>query len=145
VEAIYDTKDGGLIENLADRIANRFAMDDIEHPKTHNILVRKNEIITPEMAAHIEHLGIKRVEIRSVLHCSAENGVCQKCFGNDLTTNKPIEIGTAIGVIAAQSIGEPGTQLTMRTFHTGGAAGGSNIAQGFERLKQLFDMVPPKE
>jgi DNA-directed RNA polymerase subunit beta' len=120
-------------------------MDDIEHPKTHNILVRKNEIITPEMATHIEALGIKRVEIRSVLHCSAENGVCQKCFGNDLTTNKPIEIGTAIGVIAAQSIGEPGTQLTMRTFHTGGAAGGSNIAQGFERLKQLFDIVPPKE
>ncbi|MDR1991472.1 MAG: DNA-directed RNA polymerase subunit beta' [Mycoplasmataceae bacterium] len=146
VEAIYDSKDGGKpIESLADRIANRFAMEDIVHPKTKNVLVRRNEIITNEMATYIEQSGIQQVEIRSVLHCQSENGICQKCFGNDLTTNKPIEIGTAIGVIAAQSIGEPGTQLTMRTFHTGGAAGGSNIAQGFERLKQLFDMVPPKE
>jgi DNA-directed RNA polymerase subunit beta' len=146
VEAIYDTKEGGKpIESLADRIANRFAMDDVMHPKTKEVLVRRNEIITNDMADYIESVGVKRVEIRSVLHCQSENGICQKCFGNDLTTNKPIEIGTAIGVIAAQSIGEPGTQLTMRTFHTGGAAGGSNIAQGFERLKQLFDMVPPKE
>jgi DNA-directed RNA polymerase subunit beta' len=146
VEAIYDTKEGGKpIETLADRIANRFAMEDVVHPTTKEVLVRHNEIITNEMAAYIESIGVKRVEIRSVLHCQSENGICQKCFGNDLTTNKPIEIGTAVGVIAAQSIGEPGTQLTMRTFHTGGAAGGSNIAQGFERLKQLFDMVPPKE
>jgi DNA-directed RNA polymerase subunit beta' len=145
VEAIYDTKDSGLIESLTDRIANRFAMQDIIAPKTGEVLVAKNNIITPEMAEKIESLGIKQVEIRSVLHCNCETGICQKCFGNDLTTNQPIEIGTAIGVIAAQSIGEPGTQLTMRTFHTGGAAGGSNIAQGFERLKQIFDMVPPKQ
>lgn len=145
VEAIYDEQDGTLIEPLTDRIANRFSMHDIFHPKSGEILVKKNEIISPAMAEKIEKLGIKQVEVRSVLYCNAEHGVCQKCFGNDLTTNKPIEIGTAIGVVAAQSIGEPGTQLTMRTFHTGGAAGGSNIAQGFERLKQLFDMVPPKE
>ncbi|MDR0985991.1 MAG: DNA-directed RNA polymerase subunit beta' [Mycoplasmataceae bacterium] len=145
VEAIYDTKDGGKpIESLADRIANRYAMEDIVNPKNKDVLVAKNEIITTEMAEYIEKIGIKQVEIRSVLHCQAKNGICKKCFGNDLSTKKPIEIGTAIGVIAAQSIGEPGTQLTMRTFHTGGAAGGSNIAQGFERLKQLFDVVPPK-
>ena len=89
--------------------------------------------------------GITQVEVRSVLHCKAEYGICQKCFGTDLTTNKLVEKYTAIGVIAAQSIGEPGTQLTMRTFHTGGVSGGSNIAQGFERLKQLFDIIPPKE
>jgi DNA-directed RNA polymerase subunit beta' len=145
VEAIYDERDGTLIESLSDRIANRFSMVDIFHPKNGEILLKKNEIITPTMAETIEELGIKQVEVRSILHCNAKHGVCQKCFGNDLTTNKPVVIGTAIGVIAAQSIGEPGTQLTMRTFHTGGAAGGSNIAQGFERLKQLFDMVPPKD
>jgi DNA-directed RNA polymerase subunit beta' len=145
VAALEDQKDGIVIESLGDRIANRFAFEDIENPKTHEVIVRTNEIITPEAAAKIEKLGIKEVTIRSVLHCSAKTGICQKCFGNDLTTNKPIEIGTAVGVIAAQSIGEPGTQLTMRTFHTGGAAGGANITQGFERLKQLFDMVPPKE
>lgn len=145
VEAIKDTKDQTVIESLSSRIANRFAMSDIYDPKTNEVLVRKNEIITNKMAEHIEAIGITKVEIRSVLHCKCKNGICQKCFGNDLTTNKPIDINTAIGVVAAQSIGEPGTQLTMRTFHTGGAAGEGNIAQGFERLKQIFDMIPPKE
>lgn len=145
VEAIRDTKDQSIIESLSSRIANRFAMADVYNPKTNEVLVYKDQIITPEMAEKIEDLGIKQVEIRSVLHCKCKNGVCKKCFGNDLTTNKPIELNTAIGVIAAQSIGEPGTQLTMRTFHTGGAAGEGNIAQGFERLKQIFDMIPPKE
>ncbi len=145
VEAICDTKDNMVIESLASRISNRFAMNDIVNPKTNEVIVRKNEIITPAMADYIESHGITQVEIRSVLHCKCKNGVCQHCFGNDLTTNKPIELNTTIGVIAAQSIGEPGTQLTMRTFHTGGAAGEGNIAQGFERLKQIFDMIPPKE
>ncbi|XQP55066.1 MAG: DNA-directed RNA polymerase subunit beta' [Mycoplasmoidaceae bacterium] len=145
VRAIEDTKQNYKIESLADRIANRYAFEDIISPKTDKVLVAKNEIITPAMAARIEREGIKEVTIRSVLHCQCKDGICQKCFGNDLTTNKPIEIGTAIGVIAAQSIGEPGTQLTMRTFHTGGAAGEANITQGFERLKQLFDLVPPAE
>ena len=121
VEAITDTKDQTVIESLSSRIANRFAMSDIYDPKTNEVLVRRNEIISSAMAEKIESLG------------------------NDLTTNQPIAINTAIGVIAAQSIGEPGTQLTMRTFHTGGAAGEGNIAQGFERLKQIFDMIPPKE
>ncbi|MCQ2748310.1 MAG: DNA-directed RNA polymerase subunit beta', partial [Mycoplasmoidaceae bacterium] len=145
VRAIEDRKQNYRIESLADRIANRYAFEDVINPKNSQVLVAKNEIITPAMAQKIEDLGIKEVVIRSVLHCKCKDGICQKCFGNDLTTNKPIEIGTAIGVIAAQSIGEPGTQLTMRTFHTGGAAGEANITQGFERLKQLFDLVPPQE
>ena len=145
VEAIVDTKQNSMIESLADRIANRFAFADIVNPETNKVLVYKNEIITPEVADMIEQAGISKVEIRSALHCKCKIGICQKCFGNDLTTNEPIAIGTTIGVVAAQSIGEPGTQLTMRTFHTGGAAGEANIAQGFERLKQLFDMIPPKE
>ena len=145
VEAIVDHKQNFKIESLAERIANRYAFADIIHPNNKTILVAKNQIITNEMANKIEKLGIKQVMIRSVLHCKCKSGVCQKCFGNDLATKKLVEIGTAIGVIAAQSIGEPGTQLTMRTFHTGGAAGEGNMAQGFERLKQLFDMVPPQK
>lgn len=144
VEAIVDTKQNSRIEQLWERIANRFAFSDIINPKTNTTIIKKGEIITPDIAHIVQDCGITKVEVRSVLHCKSKSGVCQKCFGNDLTTNKPIEIGTAIGVIAAQSIGEPGTQLTMRTFHTGGAAGEANIAQGFERLKQLFDMIPPK-
>lgn len=145
VEAIVDTKQNSKIESLADRIANRFAFSDIVDRKTNKVLVYKNQIITPDVADMIEQSGITQVAIRSALHCKCKSGICQKCFGNDLTTNEPVAIGTTIGVIAAQSIGEPGTQLTMRTFHTGGAAGEANIAQGFERLKQLFDMIPPKE
>ncbi|WEK83045.1 MAG: DNA-directed RNA polymerase subunit beta' [Mycoplasma sp.] len=146
VSAIIDTNENNVIETLAERIANRYSMEDIFIPDTTTKLVGKNEIITPEIAAEIERVGITKVTVRSVLHCKAKNGICQHCFGNDLTTNKPIEIGSAIGVVAAQSIGEPGTQLNLRTFHTGGASGseGGNIAQGFERLKQLFDMIPPK-
>lgn len=146
VSVIIDTNENNVIESLAERISNRYSMEDIFVPDSKELIVAKNEIITPEMAKRIEGLGIKKVMIRSVLHCKAKNGVCQHCFGHDLTTNKPIEIGSAIGVIAAQSIGEPGTQLNLRTFHTGGASGseGGNIAQGFERLKQLFDMIPPK-
>ncbi len=146
VSAIVDTNENNVIETLAERIANRYSMEDIFIPDTTTKLVGKNEIITPEVAAEIERVGITKVTVRSVLHCKAKNGICQHCFGNDLTTNKPIEIGSAIGVVAAQSIGEPGTQLNLRTFHTGGASGseGGNIAQGFERLKQLFDMIPPK-
>lgn len=144
VSAIIDTQDNTVIESLADRIANRYSMEEIFIPGTNEKLVGNNEIITPAIAKRIEEVGIKEVTIRSVLHCKSKHGICQHCFGNDLTTNKPIAVGSAIGVVAAQSIGEPGTQLNLRTFHTGGAAGSGNIAQGFERLKQLFDMIPPK-
>ena len=147
VSAIIDEIENRVIESLADRIANRYSMEDIVDPQTNKLIVGKNQIITPKLAKEIEECGIKEVTVRTVLHCKCKNGVCQHCFGNDLTTNKPVEIGTAIGVVAAQSIGEPGTQLNLRTFHTGGASdsAGSNIAQGFERLKQLFDMIAPKD
>ena len=145
VSALVDTFENTVIETLADRIANRYAMEDVFDPKTNKKLVGSNEIITPTIAKKIEDSNIKTVLVRSVLHCKAKNGVCRHCFGVSLSTDKPVEIGTAVGVIAAQSIGEPGTQLNLRTFHTGGASGsiGGNIAQGFERLKQLFDMIKP--
>ncbi len=145
VKAIIDTKQKVEIESLEERITNRFSINDIVHPTTGKVIVVGGEQIHPENAKTIVNAGIKEVELRSVLKCKLVYGVCQKCFGTDLTTNKLIEKNTAIGVIAAQSIGEPGTQLTMRTFHTGGVSGSSNIAQGFERLKQLFDVIPPKE
>ena len=144
VRALRNNRENSLIEPLSERIQNRFALNDIVDPKTNKVIVQANELITPEIALEIENLGITSVVVRSPIHCANEYGICQKCFGIDLSTNKIVEPGTAIGVIAAQSIGEPGTQLTMRTFHTGGVAGGSNITQGFERLKQLFDVVSPK-
>ncbi len=144
VKDITDNKENTLIEGLIDRISDRFAAKDIIHPQTHEVIVQAGQIISSSKAKEIINAKIDTVEIRSVLACKLEHGICQKCFGNDLTTKKPIAVGEAIGVIAAQSIGEPGTQLTMRTFHTGGVAGGANITQGFERLKQLLDVIPPK-
>lgn len=145
LEEIVDDKTGSIIESLAERLLNRTPIFDIYNPKTNELIVSKDTLINKKIANQIVNSNIDKVEVRSVLYCKEENGICQKCFGTDLTTNKLIEKYTAIGVIAAQSIGEPGTQLTMRTFHTGGVSGGSNITQGFERLKQLFDMIPPKE
>ena len=144
VREIIDSKQGTVIEKLYDRILDRFAAKDIYNPTTKELIVKSGEIIDRHVAKAIIDAGISEVEIRSVIACSLRHGICQKCFGNDLTTKKPIAVGEAIGVIAAQSIGEPGTQLTMRTFHTGGVAGGSNITQGFERLKQLLNVIPPK-
>ena len=144
VREIIDSKQGAVIENLYDRILDRFAAKGIYNPTTKELIVKGGEIIDQQVAKAIIDAGITEVEIRSVIACSLRHGICQKCFGNDLTTKKPIPVGEAIGVIAAQSIGEPGTQLTMRTFHTGGVAGGSNITQGFERLKQLLNVIPPK-
>ncbi|MDE5949274.1 MAG: DNA-directed RNA polymerase subunit beta' [Malacoplasma sp.] len=145
LESIEDTKTGSIIESLNERLINRFPIFDVVNPKTKKVIVNAGEMINKTTANQIVDAGIKQVEVRSVLHCKEENGICQKCFGTDLTTNKLVEKYTAIGVIAAQSIGEPGTQLTMRTFHTGGVSSGANIAQGFERLKQLFDIIPPKQ
>lgn len=144
VKALINRKENSVIEPLSERIANRFAGENIINPKTKAIFVNANELITTEIAKQIEDAGVENVVVRSPIHCANQYGICQKCFGIDLSTNQLVEEGTAIGVIAAQSIGEPGTQLTMRTFHTGGVAGGSNITQGFERLKQLFDVVSPK-
>lgn len=145
VKEIVDSKDNQVIEPLADRIIGRYTLKDIINPKSKKIIIGADEVITLEIAKEIEAANVEEIIVRSPLHCSSISGICQKCFGIELSTNELIKKGTAIGVIAAQSIGEPGTQLTMRTFHTGGVAGGSNITQGFERLKQLFDCIPPKQ
>ncbi|MDE6473257.1 MAG: DNA-directed RNA polymerase subunit beta' [Ureaplasma sp.] len=145
VSEIVNSSDNQVVEKLYDRIVGRYNVYDIVHPKTKQLIIAKNELITNEIANQIENADIKSVTVRSPLYCNATNGICQKCFGIDLSTNKPVTLGTAIGVIAAQSIGEPGTQLTMRTFHTGGVSGEMNITQGFERLKQLFEFTPPKK
>lgn len=138
VETIIDTRTGAVIEKLYDRILWRYAAKDITDKKG-NIIVKANELITIEKAKKVEQEKIKSVEIRSVLTCNSHRGICKKCYGLDLTTHEDINIGEAIGIISAQSIGEPGTQLTMRTFHTGGVAGVADITQGFSRLMELVD------
>jgi DNA-directed RNA polymerase subunit beta' len=145
VKAIFNS-DGVQIESLEERIKDRFSNQDIIDPKTGAVIVPIGELISPEQAKLIAASGIEEVEIRSVIHCNCEHGVCQKCFGKDLTTKKVVEIGTPIGVIAAQSIGEPATQLNMKSKQTGGSKGaGGNVAEGFKRLQQILDATPPKE
>jgi len=141
VTKIHDGKE--VIEDLYDRIEGRYAFETIRHPETGEIIVRRNEMIEPEIAAKIVQAGIERVTIRSVLSCRTRHGVCKMCYGRNLATGKHVEIGEAVGIIAAQSIGEPGTQLTMRTFHTGGVAG-DDITQGLPRIQELFEARNPK-
>ena len=138
-----DTKE---IVPLYDRIVGRYASKDVEHPnpKVKQVLVKRNELITEEIGQEILKAGITGVEIRSNLTCNSENGVCAKCYGRNLATNTRVEVGEAVGVVAAQSIGEPGTQLTMRTFHTGGVASASDITQGLPRIQELFEARNPK-
>lgn len=145
VEPIIETQTKGLYESIADRIVHRFSIDPILHPKTKKVIVPADTMITPDLANEVLEAKVEKALVRSPLYCETLRGLCQKCFGNDLTTNEIVGLGTAIGVIAAQSIGEPGTQLTMRTFHTGGVSTETNLAQGFERLKQIFDVVTPKD
>lgn len=133
-----------VIEGLAERIAGRYAHEDVCDPNTGEVLVAKDEVITREMAERIDRLGVESVSIRAVFNCEAKHGVCRKCYGVDLTTWKPVNIGEAVGTIAAQSIGEPGTQLTMRTFHAGGVASGDDITQGLPRVEELFESRKPK-
>ncbi|WIF95600.1 DNA-directed RNA polymerase subunit beta' [Caminicella sporogenes] len=132
-----------LIEPLFDRIAGRYAKEDVVHPETKEVLVREDEMITEDIAEKIIEAGIKKVKIRTVLNCKTRHGVCAKCYGKNLATGKPVNVGEAVGIIAAQSIGEPGTQLTMRTFHTGGVAG-ADITQGLPRVEELFEARKPK-
>ncbi|MFV0274963.1 MAG: DNA-directed RNA polymerase subunit beta' [Bacilli bacterium] len=129
---------------LSDRIVGRFANKKIIHPETKELLVDKGELITDAIALKIENASIEKVEIRSALTCKAINGVCCKCYGKNLATGNVIEVGEAVGIIAAQSIGEPGTQLTMRTFHTGGVASEDDITQGLPRIEELFEARNPK-
>ncbi len=141
---VDEINDGGeAIESLAERITGRFAMEDVIHPQTNEVMVKGGEEITEEAANAIADAGIKRVYIRSVLTCKSRYGVCRKCYGRNLATGRMVEIGEAVGIIAAQSIGEPGTQLTMRTFHTGGVAG-DDITQGLPRVEELFEARKPR-
>lgn len=141
---VGDVKDGNeIIEELAERLVGRYPAGNIIHPETGEILVAADRMITEKDASTIVKSGMKKVKIRSVLTCHSEYGVCAKCYGANLATGEECNVGEAVGIIAAQSIGEPGTQLTMRTFHTGGVAG-DDITQGLPRVEELFEARKPK-
>ena len=141
---VYDFKDGNeVIEKLEDRLTGRTAAEDVVDPKTGELIVEKNHEMNENDAARIVKAGITKVKIRSILTCESSHGICAKCYGRDLATGKNVKIGESVGIIAAQAIGEPGTQLTMRTFHTGGVAG-ADITQGLPRVEELFEARKPK-
>ena len=144
VEAFTDEKSGAVIESFKDRITGRFSNQKVLNHETKEVLVDKGALITEKIADKIEKAGITKMEIRSVLTCKCTNGVCQKCYGLNLATGNLVEVGEATGIMAAQSIGEPGTQLTMRTFHTGGVASAADITQGLPRVEELFEARIPK-
>ena len=142
---VHEIKDGNeVFETLKERLIGRFVCEDIKDPETGEILVSTKKMISISDAEKIVNAGIERVKIRSVLTCEAELGVCSKCYGVNLARNDVVAIGEAVGTIAAQSIGEPGTQLTMRTFHTGGIASSEDITQGLPRVEELFECRRPK-
>lgn len=141
---VSDIKEGTeMIEPFIERIEGRYSKETIHHPETDEIIIRPDELITPEIAKKIIDAGIEQMYIRSAFTCNARHGVCEKCYGKNLATGEKVEVGEAVGTIAAQSIGEPGTQLTMRTFHTGGVAG-SDITQGLPRIQEIFEARNPK-
>ncbi len=144
VSDFIDDKDGSVIESLSERIIGRYTAKKIINPETKEVIADKDEAITESIANKIVKAGIKSVEIRSVLTCRSEKGICQKCYGNNLATGNLVENGEAVGIMAAQSIGEPGTQLTMRTFHSGGVAGAEDITQGLPRVEEIFEARNPK-
>src|SRR5207302_920826 len=137
------SEERALSEPLFERIAGRVAAADVLDPKTQETLVKEGAEISDVQARNLIQAGVTQVKVRSVLTCQAREGVCRLCYGRNLATGKLVEIGEAVGVIAAQSIGEPGTQLTMRTFHTGGVAG-MDITQGLPRVEELFEARIPK-
>ncbi|HCZ7942369.1 DNA-directed RNA polymerase subunit beta' [Staphylococcus aureus] len=141
---VSDIKEGTeMIEPFIERIEGRYSKETIHHPETDEVIIRPDELITPEIAKKITDAGIEQMYIRSAFTCNARHGVCEKCYGKNLATGEKVEVGEAVGTIAAQSIGEPGTQLTMRTFHTGGVAG-SDITQGLPRIQEIFEARNPK-
>ncbi len=141
---VCDIRDGNeIIEPLIDRLEGRTVTEDIIHPETGEVIVPENEMITMDQAKRIVDAGIKEVKIRSVVKCRSKVGVCAKCYGHNLAAGRPVDVGETVGIIAAQSIGEPGTQLTMRTFHAGGVAG-DDITQGLPRVEELFEARKPK-
>ncbi len=135
------------IETLENRIRGRFIAETITDPDTGEVIVKANHMLTPTRAANVikalDKMGRKTVKIRTILSCKCKNGICSKCYGSNMATGQPVQVGEAVGIIAAQSIGEPGTQLTMRTFHTGGVAGG-DITQGLPRVEEIFEARKPK-
>ncbi|KMK90876.1 DNA-directed RNA polymerase subunit beta' [Rossellomorea marisflavi] len=132
-----------IIEPLEERLLGRYSRKTLRHPETDEILVNENQLITEDLAKTIVDAGIEHVSIRSAFTCNTRHGVCEKCYGTNLATGQKVEVGEAVGIIAAQSIGEPGTQLTMRTFHTGGVAG-DDITQGLPRIQEIFEARNPK-
>ncbi len=142
VKAFMDGQE--TIEPLSDRIRGRYSVNDIRHPETNEIIVEADTMITPDQAELVEKLGIEKVLIRNILSCRSRKGVCSKCYGANMASGRIVRIGEAVGIIAAQSIGEPGTQLTMRTFHTGGVSGGTDLTQGLPRVDELFEARKPK-
>ena len=142
---VYEIKNGNeMIEPLSERLVGRFLVNDLRDKETGEIIVSKNKLMTEAEAKKIVDAGVERVKIRSVLHCKAKQGVCAKCYGANLANGNMVSVGEAVGIIAAQSIGEPGTQLTMRTFHTGGIASAEDITQGLPRVEELFEGRRPK-
>ena len=146
VSAIYDKKENSdkPVVALSDRITGRYSVHDIIHPTTGEILVHGNTMITEDMAEIVDNAGVESVEIRSLFGCETRGGVCAHCYGISLATGKEVKIGDAVGIMAAQSIGEPGTQLTMRTFHTGGVATTEDVTQGLPRVQELLESREPK-
>ncbi|WP_368045585.1 DNA-directed RNA polymerase subunit beta' [Staphylococcus rostri] len=141
---VSDIKEGTeMIEPFIERIEGRYSKETIRHPETDKVIIRPDELITPDIAKEITDAGIEEMYIRSAFTCNTRHGVCEKCYGKNLATGEKVEVGEAVGTIAAQSIGEPGTQLTMRTFHTGGVAG-SDITQGLPRIQEIFEARNPK-
>lgn len=143
IEVVEFREGNELIEPLEERILGRYPIEDIINPETGEVICSTNQMISEKIADKITNAGYKSLRIRSVLTCDTQYGVCSKCYGLNLATGKPVHVGEAVGIIAAQSIGEPGTQLTMRTFHTGGVAGG-DITQGLPRVEELFEARKPK-
>ena len=142
---IYDIKDGNqVIEKMHERLLGRFAVEDVVNPTTGELIVDNNTMINDEIADKIIDAGIEKLKVRSALGCRTKHGVCQKCYGMGLARRSLVSIGEAVGIIAAQSIGEPGTQLTMRTIHSGGVAGVADITQGLPRVEELFEARKPK-
>ncbi len=134
-----------VIEDLEERLIGRFAVEPVVDPNTGEVIVGTDRMISDEDAAKITAAGITSVKVRSLITCKSHNGACCKCYGSNLAFNEPVQVGEAVGTIAAQSIGEPGTQLTMRNFHTGGVAGGEDITQGLPRVEELFEARKPKQ